>query len=115
MNVKNIGSQEFKTLYYKEADSLEIIDVREDDEHELIKISGSKLIPVSQVGTRLNEVDWQKKVIIVCRSGSRSSYVAAHLAAMGKDITNLQGGIHELYLNNCDCLEKSPDCCEEYF
>ena len=115
MNVKNIGSQEFIDLLTKKGDDVEIIDVREDDEYTLIKIKDSKLIPVNQIATRLNEIDWNKKVVVVCRSGSRSAYVASHLAAMGKDVVNLQGGIYELYRNNCNCLEKNPDCCEGYF
>ena|GEM_PF-1261970 len=115
MNVKNIDSQEFKELLSEEGSNVEIVDVREDDEFAMIKIKGSKLIPVSQIGTRLNEIDWGKKVVVVCRSGSRSSYIAAHLAAMGKDVMNLQGGIQELNQINYDLLVKNPDCCEGYF
>lgn len=115
MEVKNINSQEFKKLLSEKGSNIEIIDVREDDEFEMIKIKGSKLIPVSQIGTRLNEIDWNKQVVVVCRSGSRSSYVAAHLAAMGKAVMNLQGGIQALNQINYDFLVKSPDCCEGYF
>lgn len=115
MSITNISSQEFKKMIIEEPENLEIIDVRENDEYELIKIKGSKLIPVNQIVTRLNEIDWKKKVVVVCRSGSRSAYVATHLAAIGQEVINLRGGIHELYLNNFDCLEKSPECCQEYF
>ena len=94
---------------------LEIVDVREKDEYDLIRIKNSKLIPLSEIGGRIAEIDWNKKVILVCRSGSRSNYVAQALAASGKETINLTGGIYELNLDRCDCLEKDPDCCDGYF
>ncbi|EKE10735.1 MAG: rhodanese-related sulfurtransferase [uncultured bacterium] len=115
MAIQNIRGEEFKKMLEKEADSLDIIDVREKDEFDLVKIKGSKLIPLSEIGERMEEIDWKKKVVLVCRSGSRSGYVAQVLASYGKDTINLQGGIFELNLDQCDCLEKHPDCCEGYF
>jgi rhodanese-related sulfurtransferase len=115
MAIKNIKGVEFKEMLEKEAGNLEIIDVREKDEFDLVKIKGSKLIPLNEIGEKMGEIDWKKKVILVCRSGSRSGYVAEALAASGKEVINLQGGVYELNLDGCDCLEKDPDCCEGYF
>ncbi|PIP27587.1 MAG: hypothetical protein COX30_01155 [Candidatus Moranbacteria bacterium CG23_combo_of_CG06-09_8_20_14_all_39_10] len=115
MSIKNINGKELKKMLQDNASELEIIDVREQDEYDLVKIKGSKLIPISEIGTRMAEIDWTKKVIVVCRSGSRSGYIAQLFADNGKDIMNLQGGIYELNLDKCDCLEKDPDCCGGYF
>jgi adenylyltransferase/sulfurtransferase len=115
MAIKNIRGEKFKEILEKEADNLEIIDVREKNEFDLVKIKGSKLIPLSEIGERIDEIDWLKKVILVCRSGARSGHVAQILASYGKDAINLQGGIFELNLDQCDCLEKHSDCCEGYF
>jgi len=115
MAIKNIKGKELKEMLKNNPAELEIIDVREPDEHDLIKIKGSKLIPLNEISSRLREIDWNKKVILVCRSGSRSGYVAELLSQSGKDVANLYGGIFELNLDQCDCLEKDPDCCEGYF
>jgi rhodanese-related sulfurtransferase len=115
MAIQNINGKELKKMLKDNPAELEIIDVREPDEHEMVKIKGSKLIPMNEIGARIGEIDWTKKVIVVCRSGSRSGYIAEALAAQGKEVTNLQGGIYELNLDQCDCLEKDPDCCEGYF
>lgn len=115
MAIENINGKQLKKMIDEKPEELEIIDVREQDEYDLIKIKGSKLIPLSEIGPRINEIDWTKKVILVCRSGSRSGYIAQMLAAHGKDTINLAGGIYELNLDKCDCLEKDPDCCGGYF
>ena len=115
MSIENINGKQLKKMIDEKPEELEIIDVREQDEYDLIKIKGSKLIPLSEIGSRINEIDWTKKVILVCRSGSRSGYIAQMLVAHGKDTINLAGGIYELNLDKCDCLEKDPDCCGGYF
>jgi rhodanese-related sulfurtransferase len=107
MSIQNIDGKKLKEMLANNPEELEIIDVREQDEYDVIKIKNSKLIPLSEIGLRISEIDWTKKVILVCRSGARSGYVAQALAASGKDTINLAGGIFELDLDKCDCLEKS--------
>lgn len=113
--MQTINNQEFSKLFKENHKNLEIIDVREKDEYDLIKIRGSRLIPLSQIENRLNEIDWSKKVIMVCRSGSRSAFATQLAASHSKEATNLQGGIADLYFDNCDCLEKSSSFSENYF
>ncbi len=115
MPIQNINGKKLKEMIRENPAELEIIDVREPDEFDLIKIKGSKLIPLNEIGMRLEEIDWDKKVVLVCRSGSRSGYVAQALQQAGKDLMNLQYGIFELNLDRCDCLEKAPNCCDGYF
>ncbi|TAK95198.1 rhodanese-like domain-containing protein [Patescibacteria group bacterium] len=98
MPVQNISSQEFQELYEKAADKLEIIDVREAEEFAAAHVQGSKLIPMNEVEERLDEIDWHKEVVFVCRSGSRSGMMANLVAAQhGKTIKNLSGGVGTLY------------------
>lgn len=103
---KNINYLEFKALIEKEGDNLEIIDVRENDEYRAVRVKNSKLIPVGKVLDNLEKIDWNKKVVLICRSGSRSGYVAQILSDLGKNVNNLAGGIYSLELDKCDCLEK---------
>lgn len=106
MAIKNISSNEFREMLEKNPDSLEIIDVREQEEYAVVKIKGSKLIPLSIIPLKINEIDWNKEVVLVCKSGARSSHIAKLLSSAGKDVCNLVGGISELSLNSCPCLEK---------
>lgn len=104
--VSNINSEEFEDLVQAEGDNLEIIDVREPDEYQEIRIKGSKLIPMGEIANRADEIDWNKKVIVVCRSGNRSDYIAGMLAENGKEVINLDGGILDLVSRDCEQLEK---------
>lgn len=94
--MRNIDIQEFKKLIQEKKDSLEIIDVREQDEYEIIRFKNSKLIPVMGVQNRINEIDWNKTVIFICRSGARSGYVARSLNGDYESL-NLEGGIGACY------------------
>ncbi len=107
MAIQNINGTQLKKMLEEDKAGLEIIDVREQYEYDEVRIKGSKLIPLSEIGARIEEINWSKKVILVCHSGSRSGYVAQALAANGKNTINLEGGIYTLDLEQCDCLEKN--------
>lgn len=102
----SINNHEFKELLKKEGQNLEIIDVREENEYKLVRVENSKLIPMGEILDNLDKIDWSKKVILICRSGARSGYVASILEKLGKDVTNMAGGIYSLELDNCDCLKR---------
>ena len=72
-----------------------VIDVREPYEYAQGHIQGSKLIPLRNLGARLNELGpKEQEIILVCRSGSRSGMAARQLSASGyKKVFNLSGGI----------------------
>lgn len=104
---ESINSEEFKRLLNSSnGNNLEIVDVREENEYKVVRLKNSKLIPMGEVMNNLDKINWDKKVILVCRSGSRSGYIAQMLSNKGKKVINLSGGINFLELNNCDCLEK---------
>lgn len=75
-----------------------LIDVREPDEHELVKLDGSHLFPLMQVEQRFNEIrtliDPDRTTVIYCRSGGRSALVVRYLLSRGLPSVNLRGGIN---------------------
>lgn len=101
----NINSNEFKNLFNQSFEQLEIIDVRQPEEFNQIKIKWSKLVPLQDLGAYLDKIDWSKKVIFVCRTWSRSEYVSQVLSANGYDSINLAGGIKILQFNCQECIE----------
>ncbi len=71
-----------------------LLDVRERDEFTAVRVEGSLLIPMSQLGGRLDEVPRDRPVMVICASGSRSMNVVNHLLASGwTDVGNVAGGI----------------------
>ncbi len=71
-----------------------LIDVREKAEVQQGFIAGAVHIPLGQLANRLNEVPKDKKVMLYCRSGSRSRQAAKVLLDNGyEQVTHLQGGI----------------------
>ena len=72
---------------------IQLIDVREPEEWEAGRIEGARHIPMGQLGDRLDEIDKNRPVVAVCRSGGRSDRVTEVLRAQGYDAANLDGGM----------------------
>jgi rhodanese-related sulfurtransferase len=70
-----------------------VLDVRELHEYRDGHIPGSLHIPLREVGRRLREIDREREVIVVCRSGSRSGAAAKLLGDHGYQVQNLRGGM----------------------
>ena len=76
-------------------DDLIILDVREKKERKHGYINGDKHIALSEVKDKLGSLDASKKVLVYCRSGSRSGHIAGLLTRNGfEHVYNLKGGIN---------------------
>jgi rhodanese-related sulfurtransferase len=79
-----------------EAHDIQIIDVREPAEFTdvLGHIQGAKLLPLSQLAARTDEIARDRPVVTVCRSGARSAQATVLLQKAGfKQLANLAGGM----------------------
>ena len=71
-----------------------LLDVREPDEVATASVSFAKHIPMGQVGARLNELQMDSDIVVMCHHGGRSSRIAAYLRGQGyESVANLKGGI----------------------
>ena len=71
-----------------------LLDVREPWEFDLTRIDGSTLIPMSELGERLTELDPGAETVVICHHGNRSSYVTQALQRVGfEKVLNLEGGL----------------------
>lgn len=77
----------------REREGVDIIDVRELDEWRAGHIAGSRHVPMGTIGHRMDELERDRPMVAVCRSGQRSGQVTALLTRMGDDITNLNRGL----------------------
>ena len=73
-------------------DGAQIIDVREDHEHEAGHVAGDRHIVISNLTSEAGTLDKDTPVVVYCRSGSRAEVAADALAASGYDAYNLEGG-----------------------
>ena len=69
-----------------------VIDVRQPDEYDEAHVPGATLIPLGEVGGRLDEVPVDTEVLVICRSGGRSLKAAEVMAAAGRRPINVAGG-----------------------
>ncbi len=76
-----------------EAGEADLLDVREANEWQLGHIEGAAWIPLGQLPMRWRELEPERKLVVVCRSGSRSNYAAAMLRQVGIEAANLEGGL----------------------
>lgn len=73
-----------------------IVDVREQDEWEAVRIPGAIHIPLAELRARAGELPRDRAIVAQCRSGTRSLFAAQTLAAAGfRDVRNLDGGIQD--------------------
>ena len=78
----------------KGSKSLQLVDVRSKEEYQGGRIPGSRLIPVSELGRRMKELDKTRPILLYCRSGNRSGMALHMLKDSGyPQVTHIRGGI----------------------
>lgn len=73
-----------------------VLDVREDKEYQTGHVLNSKLIPLTVLKERIGELEKYRDapIVVMCRSGNRSSSACAMLGKLGfTQAYNLAGGV----------------------
>jgi rhodanese-related sulfurtransferase len=73
-----------------------LLDCREPDEYALVNIAGATLIPMSELASRVEELNpWRdRRIAVYCHHGSRSLRVANWLRGQGfEQAQSMAGGI----------------------
>ncbi|WP_080146014.1 rhodanese-like domain-containing protein [Marinilactibacillus piezotolerans] len=86
--VKTISMEEF----YPNHKTVQVIDVREEDEFTEGHIEGAKNVPLSELENRLEEFGADQEYYVICRSGRRSANACERLAQQA-NVTNVEGGM----------------------
>jgi rhodanese-related sulfurtransferase len=76
-----------------ERGGVQLIDVREPEEHEAGRIAGGRLVPLSDLSAQAQTVSREQPVVFYCRSGSRSAMAAEAFRQAGFDAHNMSGGL----------------------
>jgi rhodanese-related sulfurtransferase len=72
-----------------------MIDIREADEWEEVRIPGAQFQPLSEINDWFEDLPQDRQVILQCRSGNRSAMATAALIRQVRmdNVVNLAGGI----------------------
>ena len=69
-----------------------LIDVREPDEHTVVRVPSGLLIPLATVPDRIAEIPDDRSVYVVCAKGGRSRAAVEFLREQGYEAVNVSGG-----------------------
>ncbi len=89
---ENITPEDLREKLDKGEDVM-LLDVRTPAEYAAGRIAGAHLLPVQELSARMKELPRDKEIIAYCRVGNRSAFAASHLARLGYNVKNLEGGI----------------------
>ncbi|WP_269616288.1 molybdopterin-synthase adenylyltransferase MoeB [Prochlorococcus marinus] len=97
-DIISISIKELKVLLSQSSNAIQLIDVRNPNEHYQCSIPGSRLIPLSTIesGEAIDEIKIitaKKNLYIFCKSGKRSLRALKHLNKFGIRGINIEGGI----------------------
>jgi adenylyltransferase/sulfurtransferase len=93
-NPDEVTVQEMKKALDNPALGIKVIDVREPFEHEIAKVAGVPLLPLSQLNERFTELDPNQQYYLHCKVGQRSLQALGFLRQQGfKYVKSVKGGI----------------------
>jgi rhodanese-related sulfurtransferase len=75
---------------------LVLLDCRERNEDEIVRLDSARLVPMSELAERVAELDELRsaEIVVYCHHGVRSRQVASWLRGQGFDhVQSLAGGI----------------------
>ncbi len=116
--IENISNGILKQFHLEDVetlprdDSVTLLDVRTTGEYRCGHIDGFKNIPVDELRERLDELEKEKPVYVVCQSGLRSYIATRILAGHGYDAYNFSGGFrfYDAVMND-RCMTGAASMC----
>lgn len=90
--MKTISADEFAKRVQE--DNPFILDVRDPDEFLTKFIPNSKILPLDELRSRINEIPKDQTVYLLCQCGNRSAKAISELEALGySNVINVEDGI----------------------
>ncbi|CAM3251489.1 rhodanese-like domain-containing protein [Prescottella defluvii] len=93
MSIPHVPTVVVTDLPTEPADAIVLLDVREHDEWDLGHAPTALHIPLVDVPARIDEIDIDAEVYVVCRQGGRSIIAVEYLNNIGFDAYNVAGGM----------------------
>ena len=90
-NIPNVTPAEARRMLSEEGQAI-IVDVRSPMETRSGTVPGAVLIPLNELGRRMDTLPRNRKILTICRSSHRSPIAARQLKRAGYDVVNVLGG-----------------------
>lgn len=75
-------------------DGAQAVDIREDSEHDVVRVEGMLHAPFSHLHALPDLLDARRPVVLICKGGVRSVRAADYLEKKGfADVASVEGGI----------------------
>jgi rhodanese-related sulfurtransferase len=88
-----VSAQQAAQLQAEDTEAL-IVDVREPREYESLRAPGSVSLPLAEFVARHADLPRDRRLLLVCRSGSRSLRATMFLMQQGfSNVANVDGGM----------------------
>jgi rhodanese-related sulfurtransferase len=108
--VPTITVQEAHERLSAAGDASLLVDVRNPDEFAQARIPGSVLVPLPFFAQRFAELPADRPLLLVCRTGDRSSTATAYLMRNGfEQVANVAGGIVAWYQAGLPVVTGRPE------
>lgn len=91
-DVPSVPVTELPVDFTGESDRI-LLDVREHDEWAAGHVPGALHIPLGDVPVRIDEIDLDAELFVICHSGGRSERVLVYLIQRGYEGSNVSGGV----------------------
>ncbi len=94
MHPDEVTVQDMKQALDQPGLGIQVIDVREPEEHRLARVAGTQLLPLSSLAVRYSELDPAKTYYLHCKMGGRSMKAVEFLRQQGfRKVKSVAGGI----------------------
>ncbi|HZD79807.1 MAG TPA: rhodanese-like domain-containing protein [Actinomycetota bacterium] len=81
---------------HEKLDRIQLVDCREPYEWNAGRIEGARHLPLNSIMAGVTgDLETERPVVVVCRSGNRSELATLMLQARGFEAYNLEGGMEE--------------------
>lgn len=102
MAIQQISPIYLQEQLFNNPEAYFLLDVREPYEYQIAHLKDSVLIPMNDIPMRLQELEKDRAIVVICHHGMRSENVAYYLDQQGfSKIYNLTGGI-DTWARSCD-------------
>ena len=92
--MQQISAEELFSQLQDNRNGILLLDVRETWEREVCNIEGSIHINFTDIAHRLDDLDPEAEIVVICHHGIRSIQIAGFLESNGfSRVSNLAGGI----------------------
>ena len=81
-----------------------LLDVRNDDEWATGHAPAATHMPLGELSERHTELPADRRIVVICRSGARSSRATEALVDAGYDVVNLAGGMQAWEAQGLPCV-----------